>query len=471
MSDVEIRAGGAVAVDTETLRHAAKRFERTGVDLAAMAERIGPLQMTLLFECGQAVDAAATLGAVHRRLCDAVERAGTIAARLRDAAAVYEMVDLNAAHLAAVLAGDLDTARAIDARRATLQQEFPDAMTAARQAEAERAVMWPAHLVRQATETGQDLGGVFGPEAGVIGGVALGGGILTAAAVVGVGGFGRVPKDARLSGPAPAVAVHPVGRSGSASAPTGLAGAAARIPADAQTRVRVERYAMPDGTRRFAVYVAGTRAVGAGGAEAWDARSNVELYTGRRSASYQATLQALEAAGAQPGDVVHAFGHSQGAMVATHLAAEGGYDTRTLVTYGSPVEADLGSGTLAVGIRHTDDPVAALAGGGHLDPVGAPGSFVAEREAHPPSGAAELSMPAHGIVEYTQTAAMIDESTDPRVASVNAVFAELDEAVEVEVFAFGAERVDTGPGDGPPDTAERTGRRRGLSPASSGGAG
>lgn len=464
MTAVEIRAGGAVAVDTETLRRAADRYDSAGDALRTVADRVGALQNTLLMEREYTGDAAASVGAVYTRLHGGGDAAAGIAARLREAAAVYELVELNAAHLAAVLAGDVEQARAIAARRDALMVDHPDAMTAARRAESERAVMWPAHLVRQATETGHDVGGVFGPQVGVVGGVALGGGVLTAAAVAGLGGFGRIPAGARLSGATPEVAVRRLTASGSTpAAPAGLAAAAARIPGDSDARVRVEKYAMPDGSRRFAVYVAGTRSIAVGGPEPFDSRSNVELYTGRRAASYEATAQALRAAGARPGDVVHAFGHSQGAMVASHLALEGGYDTRTVVTYGSPVEADVGADTLAVGIRHTDDPVAALAGGGHVDPVGAPGSFIAEREAHPPSGPAELSMPAHGIAEYTVTAELVDAASDPRVAAVAAEFAELDTAVEVEVFEFATERVDVA------EPVDRTTRRRGAtSPAGAG---
>ena len=126
---------------------------------------------------------------------------------------------------------------------------------------------------------------------------------------------------------------------GPATAPTSLADAAARIPAGGEARIRVERYTMSDGSRQFAVYVAGTQTVAPQTREPFDMDSNVELYTGERSASYEATLAALEQAGAEPGDVVHAFGHSQGAMVVAHLALEGGFDDATLVSFGSPVEA------------------------------------------------------------------------------------------------------------------------------------
>ncbi|MGL4256869.1 MAG: hypothetical protein ACRCSL_11085, partial [Microbacterium sp.] len=152
------------------------------------------------------------------------------------------------------------------------------------------------------------------------------------------------------------------------------------------------------------------------------------------------TESALAAAGARPGDVVHAFGHSQGAMITAHVALEAGYDTRTLVSFGSPVEAELGPGTLSVGVRHTDDPVVALAGGGHIAPVGAPGGFVVEREFDPASGVQDVTLPAHPMSAYAQTAALVDASSDPRVDGLRAVFDDLSGAVEVDVVEYAATR-------------------------------
>jgi len=310
-------------------------------------------------------------------------------------------------------------------------------------------VMWPGDLVRQSTEAGVDLGGLFGPPGGVIGGVALGGGAILASAATGIGGFGIVARDARLAGTAPAVTLIPVAPSSvTPTAPAGLAGAAERIPRDGDARVRVEKYTLADGTKQFAVYVAGMRSAQVGGDEPWDGQSNLELYSGQRSASYQATVEALEAAGAEPGDVVHAFGHSQGAMVVARLALEGGFDTRTLVTFGSPVDADAGPGTLSVSVRHTDDPVVALAGGGHLGAVGAEGSMVIEREAHPRVGPDDLLAPGHDLAGYAGTAALIDASSDPRVDAVRDVFSDLRHATDVEVLEFAAERGEPDPPHG-----------------------
>ena len=145
-------------------------------------------------------------------------------------------------------------------------------------------------------------------------------------------------------------------------------------------------------------------------------------------------------AGAQPGDTVHAFAFSQGAMVTAHLALESGYDVATLVSAGSPVEADVGPGTLSVGLRHTDDPVAALAGGGHVGSVGAPGSFVVEVSADPDIDLDDAQAPAHRLSAYTETAALVDASSDPRVDAVRSVFDELATATSVEVVEYAAQR-------------------------------
>ena len=439
--ELEILGGGAVAVDTSTLRSTAGRFLAAGNELEEIRTRLGAVQNMLLVERADAWEAASEASVLGTRLAETLDGAARIADALREAAAIYELVELNAEHRAAVFAGDRDAVTRLEASRTALMSRYPDAFAASVGAELQRDVMWPSYLVRQATELGYAAGDLVAFPAAVVGGVALGGLTLAAGALSGVGGQGRLAADARLTGsgqPVVLTRVEPVATA--TSAPTGLQSAAQRMPGAGESRVRVEAYTMADGSRQFAVYVAGTKSLGVGGKEPWDARSNAELYSGHASASYEATRAALDAAGARPGDTVHAFGHSQGAMITTHLALEGGYDTRTLVSFGSPVEADLGAGTLSVGVRHTDDPVAALAGGGYIAPVGAPGSFVVERESDPSSGVHDLALPAHHMSAYVETAALIDASADPRVDGVRAVFAELAGAVDVEVAEFAATR-------------------------------
>ncbi|MCW3493015.1 hypothetical protein [Microbacterium sp. SSM24] len=444
-SDLEIIGGGAVAVDTVTLRETAGRFLAAGNELEDVRHRLGALQNMLFGEpvvAGEAASAASVLG---NRLAETFDGAQRIAAALREAAAIYELVELNAEHRAAVLAGDRDAVSRIDVVRDALMARHPDAFAAAVGTELERTVMWPSDLQRQATELGYAAGDLFGFPAAVVGGVALGGLTLAAGALAGIGGQGRLAPGVRLTHRGEPVTLRPVASAATSTvAPTGLRSVAQRMPGDGEARVRVERYTMPDGSRQFAVYVAGTRSSAVGGADAWDNLSNAELYAGRASASYEATEAALAAAGARPGDVLHAFGHSQGAMITAHLALEGGYDTRTLVSFGSPVEADVGSGTLSVAVRHTDDPVVALAGGGDVAPVGSPGSFVVEREFDPESGAHDLAVAPHRMAAYAETAALADASGDPRVANVQAVFADLSGAVEVDVVEYAVARGDGG---------------------------
>ncbi|WP_396667263.1 hypothetical protein [Microbacterium sp. R86528] len=443
--ELDIRGGGAVEVDTATLRETAARFIVASDELSRICARVGSLQNMLFAQRQYAGVALSTLALLTARLTDAAARGERIAADLRAAAAVYELVELNARHTVALWAGDDGAVSAIEKQRAALMAQHPEAMERARLAEFERAVLWPGDLVRQATEAGYDLGGLFDTARGAdllaaaVGGVAVGGTAIGFAALTGVGGWGRVQSDVTLNGSAQPVQVA-ASKQPSAAAPTSLTSAAERIPRTGASQVRVEKYTMADGTRQFAVYVSGTRTMAVSATEPWDSRSNVELYSGSRSASYDATESALRAAGARPGDVVHAFGHSQGAMITSHLALESEYSTRTLVNFGSPVEADVGSSTLSVGIRHTDDPVAALAGGGFMESVGAPGSFIAEREAHPLAGTDDLGIPSHQMTSYVETATMLDASADPRVNQLSEVFEELAHATTVEVTEFAATR-------------------------------
>jgi pimeloyl-ACP methyl ester carboxylesterase len=441
--DLDIRGGGAVAVDTATLRAAADRFVAVADELAQIGVLIGTAGNLLLGASRETWAVAATINSTGRGVLDAQRAAEDLACDLRSAAAVYETIELRAERDIAASAGDAVAVRRLQRRLAALATRFPDAAAIADGEIVAHWMRWPAELSRQAPGALSWLTpGAF---------AMAGPSVWAMQRAVASAGAGVVPRTARLRGAAGAVVVAPIGAvaataavgpvRAAAVAPTSLAAAAGRIPGAGESRVRVERYAMPDGSRQFAVYVAGTQTMVPLGDDPFDMRSNVELYAGLRSASYEATLEALALSGAEPGDVVHAFGHSQGGMIVEHLALEGGYDTRTAVTFGSPIEADLGEETLSVGIRHRDDPIVALAGGGHAGSVGAPGSFVAERTADPMGGLHDWLLPAHGIDGYAQTAAMLDESADPRMDAVRAVFDDLGSAESVRVVEYSAQRV------------------------------
>ena len=460
---LQIRGGGAVAVDTATLSAAAVRFDAAREELAAIGEGLRALRAELRMLPEHTGDARASASALAARLEAVQAEAEEIAAALREAGYAYEMVEIEAEHRAAVLAGDGARAQRLDARMTALAAEHPDAWRTAIGAQFGHAVMWPSELVRQATQWGVGVGDAVSDPGAIYAGAGAGLLTLGGATVVGVAGTGRLSRDARLSGTAGPVTVTPVvpaspggaapssapgagagsgpsPASPSSVAPRSLAAVTERMPGAGDARVRVERYTMPDGSRQYAVYIAGMQSFAVGGDDPWDNASNVELYAGRTSDSYAATEAALAAAGVQPGDAVHVFGFSQGAMIGAYLALDGGYDTQTLVSLGSPVEADVGPGTLSVSLRHTDDPVVGLAGGGFAEAVGAPGGFVAERVADPDASLDEVELPAHRLTAYAETAALVDASTDPRVDGLRDVFADLARAESVEVTEYAAAR-------------------------------
>ncbi|MBD3943765.1 hypothetical protein IF188_18895 [Microbacterium sp. NEAU-LLC] len=466
---LQITGGGAVSVDTETLRSTAGRFTGARVELDGIRARLGGLANTLLAERRYAWDAALSASTLDARLHEVQAGADRIAASLLAAAAAYEVVELDAHLRAAHAAGDHALVTSLEARRAAVIEEYPDAAAQAFSAQYTFATEWQHEIVRQATRLGVEGGDLVGPPWAVAGGAALGALTFAGTVITGFGGTGRLAPDARLAGRAGPVTVTPVpaaapggsipavapGAAGSTAvglaaptaanpsppvAPQSLAAAAARVPGAGAARVRVEKYTMPDGSRQAVVYIAGMQSQGFGGDEPWDNASNVSLYRGEMSDSYAATEAALAAAGVEPGDTLHVVGFSQGGMIGAHLALESDYDVRTLVSLGSPVDADVGPDTLSVSLRHSDDTVVALAGGGHGEAVGAPGSFVAERVFDPDSGLDDATLPAHRLNAYVETAALVDASADPRVAGVRAVLDELGQARTVEVAEYAAVR-------------------------------
>lgn len=433
MNDLVIRSGGVVEVDTASLRTAASRLRAIAADTDEITASWRGAPDRLLGIGG--MPPAADLFAVGSALAHAAALAAELATAVDDTADLYEAVELLAQRAAAVAPGDAPAVALWDDRIAAALPGRPGVWHEARELLAHGVDR--RELDRQAWIGSLGLG----PASAWMMPLTLG------AFGMGVDALRRGPVGARerLGGAPDPVAVRRISTS-SVPPPATLAAAAARIPGGADARVRVECYTMPGGARQFAVYVTGTQSVS--GPEPFDLGSNLELYAGERSASYEAAVAALEEAGAQPGDVVHAFGHSQGAMITERLALEGAYDVRTLVSFGSPIQADAPPGTLAVTIRHTDDPIAALQGGGHAAPVGAAGSFVVERSADPVAGIHDVMLPAHQMATYSETAALVDASEDPRVAGLRAVFGELGEAERVVARDYAAERVSRSGGGG-----------------------
>ncbi|MET4637386.1 hypothetical protein [Mycetocola sp. 2940] len=205
----------------------------------------------------------------------------------------------------------------------------------------------------------------------------------------------------------------------SVSAPATLADAAARIPASGagKPQVRIERYADRRGGASYAVYIAGTSDFSVGGSEPFDMASNLAGIAGRDTAAQQATVEAMNDAGIRRGDAVSFFGHSQGGLVATRIAASGVYSTQSLVTFGSPSGQIRVPDSIAhVAVEHAEDITPALGGA----PIG--GTDGRERivvtrglfdETGPPPGTSPGD--AHHMARYAETAELIDGSPDPRL--------------------------------------------------------
>ena len=417
MGDLEIRSGTVVAVDAESLRAAAAGFDRLALDAMEVRLRVAEAGFALAGAPG--VSAQRVIGEVEAVTGTATE----LAAGLREAATVYELVELEAQRAAALAAGDAASVRSLQARYDALAEAAPDAAMAARLLPLLTADPHDA-LLADAVRLG--LVGAMGPAIGILG---LG---VAAAVAIRAMDRGTLPPGSRLAPYPAAVQVERIGQ-GRTVAPTSVAALAGRIPTGGATRVRVERYTMPSGDRRFAVYIAGT--AGSGGAETFDAESNLDLYAGRNGEAYAATRAALRDAGAEPGDSVLVTGHSQGAMAGTHLALAGEYDVGLVTTFGSPVQGALGEGTLHLDVQHGDDPVSALSGAGHPTALGGPGSLVVDRTAEPGAG---VSFDAHHLSVYAETARMIDASADPRLDAVRSGLAELEGAASAVVFVYSA---------------------------------
>ncbi|MFJ6533052.1 hypothetical protein [Microbacterium sp. NPDC091662] len=421
---LSIDHGGAIAVDTEQLRDLGARMRSVMSEYERAREAVRRA-CTLI---SSAPDAASRIdvGALQR----SGERIGELRAEIENAATgtlvmadAFEVVELRAKAEALALT---------DAAAASTVQARADDLVA----HDERIGTMAAWLVagwkeRRFDGLGEqyDLAGALPP-------------LFLAGAMVGVAsGLGRVRPGMTLTGKADPVQVTPV-RSTSPTAPRDSAAALRRMPG-AGAQVAVEKYTMAGGATRYVAYVSGTRSSlpwQAGGAEPWDMKSNVELYQGRASASYQATLDALGAAGAKSGDQVDVVAHSQGGMIAAHLAMESDFEVSMQLTAGSPAEPTLGADQTLIQLRHTDDVVSALAAGGSAEGTGSPDSFTASREGDPHDGMQDLTLRTHGLETYIETAEMVDASDDPRAEALDEYWDGLGQAVEVERTEYHAER-------------------------------
>ncbi|MGO1510761.1 MAG: hypothetical protein ACTHW4_09345 [Actinomycetales bacterium] len=116
--------------------------------------------------------------------------------------------------------------------------------------------------------------------------------------------------------------------------------------AENTTHVEVLRTTRADGTQSFVVLVPGTNARDAQAGlfdtgNPMDNAENLEMAARESAAMLPSVREALELAGARPGDAIGVVGHSQGGLVAAQMAADAelaaAYDVRTSVSLGAPI--------------------------------------------------------------------------------------------------------------------------------------
>lgn len=419
---VDIGYGGAISVDPEALRDVAARMTGVGGDLGDASSAIRTAHRLIVDTPGlsEKVDTVALWASA-----DAAEQmqadCESAVSGTRLMADVYEYTELKAEADALALS-DRTAADALYLQMEALAAGDP------------RVIDMSTTLVQGWEDARfEGLDGQFLPGGlGVLFGM---GGVVGAHA-----GLGKIWPGMRLTPFFHRVEVCPVKTSSPTGAPTSISDAFRRMPESDGAQVAVEKYTMADGSTKYVAYLKGTQSVGFGGEQPWDMKSNTELYSGKTSASYQATLDALEAAGAQPGDEVDVVAHSQSGMIAAHLSMESEFDVHVQITAGSPVEPTVGDDQILVQFRHTDDVVSSLSGGGSPGASGAPGSFTVTREGDPGAGLQDLLLDTHMLDSYIETAELAEKSGDPRVGSLDAFWSGLNEAVEIERTEYQAER-------------------------------
>jgi len=454
--DLEIRSGGVIAVETGSLRTAAgilRSLAAHCVDVrdlvlgaAAATGRAGLFRADLDAGVDDAGDAASRMAQAlnaQADLYDDVERqiareaaATTVTAGASPGVTATGATGLAAATGAAAGATGSAAAGTVAAARAVWQARLAQAADPETAADAARVLA--AWRDGRTAVIDDELRAALAPYLLATGVGALAG-LDVVTGLIGAVGRGTIERsEPGLIGADPPVHVRELRRM-PVTAPRGLADLARRIPDAPGERVRVEVYEHADRTREYAVYIPGTRDWGLSGPEAWNLASNVELYFGERSAASAAVEQALAAAGAVRGDTVHLVGHSQGGMIATWIAREGRYDVASLVTFGSPVQAEL-DGVPVVTVRHADDPVVALADGGFPGLAGGAGSVVVERVAAPGVEWGRVDVSVHEMDAYIETATRADRSGDPRMDAGALGFAGLGTAATATAISYAAER-------------------------------
>ena len=235
-----------------------------------------------------------------------------------------------------------------------------------------------------------------------------------------------------LGHPAEACARH----SDVVAPPAGFGELADRIPAggDGEPQIRIERYGGAEDSR-WIVYVGGTVTFDVDARwQPADMTSNTHgiaddtaldalRLTGAESAALeQAVRTAMDDAGVRPGDPLLAVGYSGGGIVAAQLAADPELHAVGAVNLGGPVaSAPTRDGVGILSIEHEEDIAPATGGSGHPSPD----RVTVSRSVLEPGQEYDAAFPAHELQRYRQTAALIDESEEERLASFRSLIGEV----------------------------------------------
>lgn len=439
MSEIDIRESGIITVDPDSLRDASSRWRLVAREAASTRDALDAAVQRLGYTGAQHL-----VSVCAADLESAVVTAHDFADRLAHLASAYEIVEARVAADWERAGGTPESLAAAEARLARLAQRDPDAVATADDLERN----WT--LGRHAPMRAQLEGGLL--TMGVPGGLSALVSALTVGAISALGRGRTGPVADRQTGPGDAVqlrAEEQTSRTGEVRAPTDLDEVLSRVPSGGDDRILVERYTMPDGSNQTIVYVSGTRTLSWGTDEAFDMQSNLDLYGGEAGSSSEAVFAALEDAGVTPDEPVTMVAYSQGAMTASRVAMSGEFSVVALITAGNPVQPMVGDDVLSIALRHTDDPVSALADGGNALPVGSEGSVVVRRLVDPGVGVGDLSMPAHRLDDYRETARQVDAAPDPRLATLRETIAGWGAAAAVTATRYSVARVLPGP-TGPP---------------------
>jgi hypothetical protein len=197
-------------------------------------------------------------------------------------------------------------------------------------------------------------------------------------------------------------------------------------------QIRIDRYVEAGKPDRFDVYIAGTVTfdpVTRG--QPFDLASDLEGVGGKRSASYGAVVAAMRDAGITPESPVVLNGHSQGGLLASQIAASGGFNVHGVVTFGAPsAQVQIPASIPMLTVRNAEDLVPATSG---YDVN--PNAIVVERPVFAATPVpSDWAVPAHRLSYYQETAAVVDRAGSSEVRGV------LD---LLNQFGAGADRVDS----------------------------